>query len=79
MGTKKKHSIPPNVQNKDLQYCINQYVRNVEHRKMLRDWWFHNYTLQELSYKYHVSLTTTKNIIYGQGDGILSIASQMTT
>lgn len=74
---RKKHDIPPDVLNENLQYCINQYIRCVEHRKMLRDWWFHNYTLQELSFKYHCSLTTAKNIVYNQGDPILIRASKM--
>ena len=70
------HKIPKETYNSDLSYCINEFVRNVEHRKMLRDWWFHGETLEGLAGKYHISLTSVKQIIYEEGDPIILKATQ---
>lgn len=69
------HTIPEDTLNSDLTYCINEYVRSVEHRKMLRDWWFHGATLESLGADYHLSLTAVKKVVYGIGDPILLRAS----
>lgn len=66
-----KHDIPEDTYNEDLTYCINQFVRNVEHRKILRDWWFHGATLEGLAAKYHMSTTSIKHVVYDIGDRIL--------
>lgn len=69
--------INENILNTDLEYCINEYVRLVEHRDILREKWFMGYTLDELAEKYHKSTTSIKKIIYGTGDKILIKASEM--
>ena len=43
---------------------------------MLRDWWFHGETLEGLAGKYHISLTSVKQIIYEEGDPIILKATQ---
>ena len=70
------HDIPDHVLNSDIVYCISEYVRNIEHRNILLDWWFYGYTLEGLAEKYHRSLTGIKNVIYGIGDEILIKASK---
>ena len=65
------HDIPEDVLNSDIVYCVSEYVRNFEHREILLDWWFHGYTLEGLSEKYHRSVTGIKSIVYGTGDKIL--------
>ena len=70
------HEIPENTYNSDLAFCINEFVRNVEHRKILRDWWFHGETLEGLAGKYHLSVTSVKKVVYEIGDPILNKATQ---
>ena len=70
------HDIPDDVLNSDIIYCVSEYVRNIEHRQILLDWWFLGYTLEGLSEKYHRSVTGIKSIVYGQGDKILIRASK---
>lgn len=60
-----------NVKNSDIEYCISEYVRVVTHRNMLRDKWFNGLSLEAIAEKYDISLTATKNIIYGIGDKVL--------
>jgi hypothetical protein len=38
---------------------------------MLRDKWFNGLSLEAIAEKYDISLTATKNIIYGIGDKVL--------
>ena len=70
------HDIPDDVLNSDIIYCVSEYVRNIEHRQILLDWWFLGYTLEGLSEKYHRSVTGIKSIVYGTGDKILIRASK---
>ena len=65
------HEIPPDVRNSDLTYCIDEYVRKQDHRDMLKDHWYHGYTIEELAEKYQVSATTVKKVLYDIGDNIL--------
>ena len=65
------HKIPEDVYNSDIMYCISEFVRNVEHREILLDWWFHGYTLEGLSDKYNRAVTGIKSIVYGIGDKVL--------
>lgn len=69
--------INENILNTDLEYCINEYVRLVEHRDILREKWFMGYTLDELAEKYHKSTTSIKKIVYGTGKEILLMAYEM--
>ena len=69
--------IGDNIHNSDIEYCINEYVRLVEHREILREKWFGGLTLDQLSEKYNKSLTAIKTIVNGTGDKILSRAAEM--
>ena len=71
------HDIPPETLNSNIEYCINEYVRLISYREMLRDKWFGGYTFQDLATKYKVSEQTVKNVVYGIGDQILIRASKM--
>lgn len=71
------HDIPDNVTNSAVNYCINEYVRRYDHRDMLRDKWFRGMTLEKIAEKYGLSVTATKDIVYGIGDKVLIRASEM--
>lgn len=71
------HDIPSDTLNSNINYCIDEYVRLVTNRDMLRDKWFNGYSFNELANKYQVSDQTVKNVIYGIGDDILIRASNM--
>lgn len=71
------HAIPEDVLNSCVEFCIDEYVRLVKHRSMLRDKWFQGLSLEQIAEKYGLSLTATKSIIYGIGDPILARARKM--
>lgn len=71
------HTIPSELTNTAVEYCINEYVRNYEHREMLRDKWFRGMTLEGISDKYHISDTRAKEILYGCGDNVINHALKM--
>lgn len=72
------HDIPEDVLNSNIRYCIREYVRQKEHRQMLREKWFHGMTLEQISAKHNICLTRVKEIIYGEGDKILLRAAELT-
>lgn len=72
-----KHEIDEETLNSNIEYCINEYVRLVKHRDMLRDKWFIGLSLEQIAEKNGISVTATKDVIYGTGDKILLRASQM--
>ena len=63
--------------NSNIEYCINEYVRLVEHRDILREKWFYGFTFEQLAAKYHKSTEAIKKIVYGEGDMVLLRASKM--
>lgn len=71
------HTIDENVKNSNIEYCINEYVRPIDHREILRKHWFERATISSLAAEYHLSDTAVKKIIYGVGDKILLKASKM--
>lgn len=75
--TEEKMKIDENILNSNIEYCINEYVRLIEHREILRQKWFEGYTLQKLGKEHHLSDTAVKRIVYGIGDKILLRASKM--
>lgn len=75
--TEKEMKIDENTLNSNIEYCIDEYVRLVEHREILRQKWFYGYTLDELADKHNMSLTAVKNVVYGMGDKILLRAANM--
>ena len=72
-----KHDIPEETLNKNIEYCIDQYVRLIKHREMLRDKRFYGLSIEQVAAKYKLSSTATKDVIYGTGDKILLRASKM--
>jgi hypothetical protein len=71
------HNLPKEVTNSAVEYCISEYVRNYEHREMLRDKWFRGMTLEGIADKYHLSDTRAKEILYGCGDDVITRALKM--
>lgn len=65
------HEIPENALNSNIEYCIDEYVRNEAHREMLRDKWFRGKSLEQIAEKYQISVTTVKKVIYDTGDKII--------
>lgn len=63
--------------NSNINYCIDEYVRLVEHRDILREKWFYGFTFEELAGKYNMSVTAVKKIVYDIGDDILLRAAKM--
>lgn len=69
--------IDENTLNSNIEYCIDEYVRLVEHREILRQKWFEGYTLKRLSEEHHLSDTAIKRIVYDIGDKIILRAAKM--
>jgi len=70
-------SLPIDVKNSDIEYCINEYVRPIEHREILYKHWFNRASIEELARDYNLSETSIKKILYGIGDKVLLKAIKM--
>ena len=66
-----RHKIPDTVKNSDVLFMIDEYVRLVRDRDILKDHWFGGMTFEELAEKNDISATKVKSIIYNIGDKIL--------
>lgn len=71
------HTLSGDVKNSDIEYCINEYVRQIEYREILRKHWFEGVTLQALAAEYNKSMTSIKHIVYDIGDTVLLKADKM--
>jgi hypothetical protein len=71
------HAIDEDIKNSHIEYCIDEYVRNIEHRRILKEKWFEGKTLGELSADHNISESSVKDIIYGIGDKILLKAAEI--
>lgn len=71
------HGIDENILNSNIEYCIDEYVRLIEHREILRERWFYGLTIGELAEKHHLSETAVKAVLYDVGDKILFKASKL--
>lgn len=71
------HTIDSDTKNSNIMYCIDEYVRNIEHRQILKEKWFEGMTIGELSAKHNFSETAIKDIVYDIGDPILIKAAKM--
>lgn len=67
----------PDTLNSDIEYCIDEYVRLIEHREILREKWFQGKTIEEIAETHKLSVTRIKSILYKQGDKVLLKASKM--
>lgn len=65
------------VKNSTIEFCIDEYVRPVENREILRDHWFHKKTFDQLAEEHHTSVATIKRIIYYDGDMVLLKAAKI--
>ena len=69
-------TIPEDTLNSCLEYCIDEYVRLIDHREILRLHWFQNFSAKELSDKYNLSVTRI-NEIFRIGDKIILRAAKL--
>ena len=71
--------VSEDVKNSDIEYCIDEYVRPIEHRDILRECWFHKRSFEQLAEAHKVSVATIKRIMHEDGDRALLKATKMTT
>lgn len=57
--------------NSAIEYCIDEYVRIIEHREMLREFWFGGMTISGIAEKHNKSESCVKDVLYKIGDQIL--------
>ena len=70
------HMIPGGVTNSKVEYCIDEYVRLVRDRQMLKDHWFNGLSFMALAEKYDLSLPAVKSIVWTVGDNVLEMAKK---
>lgn len=68
--------IPEDTLNSCIEYCLEEYVRLIKHRDILRDHWFYGLSTKELAAKYNLSEVRIKEI-YKIGDKILLRADKL--
>ena len=68
--------IPEDTLNSCISYCLDEYVRLIEHRAILRDHWFEGKSTKELADKYKKSETAIKEV-FRLGDRILLRTAKM--
>ena len=69
--------IDDDILNSAIEYCIDEYVRLIEHREMLREFWFQGMTIAQISEKHNKSETRVKKVLYDIGDKILLRADKL--
>lgn len=69
-------TIDENLKNSDIEYCIDEYVRPIMHRVILKQHWFEKKSFESLAEEHNVSVTTIKNIVYKDGDRVLLKAAK---
>lgn len=69
--------IDDDILNSAIEYCIDEYVRLIEHREMLREFWFHGMTIAGIAEKHNISETSVKKVLYNTGDKILLRADKI--
>ena len=68
--------IDDNISNSEIEHCIDEYVRLIEHRQMLREKWFEGKTFEQIAEDHKMSVARVKEIIYKQGDRVLLIITK---
>ena len=63
--------------NSAIEYCIDEYVRLIEHREMLREFWFQGMTIAGIAGKHNKSETAVKKVLYDIGDKVLIRADKI--
>lgn len=69
--------IDDDILNSAIEYCIDEYVRLIEHREMLREFWFKGMTIAGIAEKHNISETSVKKVLYNTGDKILLRADKL--
>ena len=69
--------IEENILNSAIEYCIDEYVRLIEHREMLREFWFEGMTISGIAEKHKKSDTAVKKVLYDIGDKVLLRADKI--
>lgn len=69
--------IDDDILNSAIEYCIDEYVRLIEHREMLREFWFKGMTISGIAEKHNISETSVKKVLYNTGDKILLRADKL--
>lgn len=69
--------IEENILNSAIEYCIDEYVRLIEHREMLREFWFKGMTIAGIAEKHNKSETAVKKVLYDTGDKVLLRADKI--
>lgn len=69
--------IDPETLNSKIEYCIDEYVRLIEHRDILREHWFQGKSINCLATDHKMSETSIKKVLYDIGDSILLRALKM--
>lgn len=69
--------IEENILNSAIEYCIDEYVRLIEHREMLREFWFQGMTIAGIAEKHNKSETAVKKVLYDTGDKVLLRADKI--
>lgn len=69
--------IDPETLNSKIEYCIDEYVRLIEHRDILREHWFEGKSINGLATDHKMSETSIKKVLYDIGDSILIRALKM--
>jgi predicted DNA-binding protein YlxM (UPF0122 family) len=63
--------------NSAIEYCIDEYVRLLEHREMLREFWFQGMTISGIAEKHNKSESSVKDVLYKIGDKVLIRADKI--
>lgn len=69
--------IDDDILNSKIEYCIDEYVRLIEHREMLREFWFQGMTIAGIAEKHNISETSVKKVLYDTGDKVLLRADKL--
>lgn len=69
--------IDDDILNSKIEYCIDEYVRLIEHREMLREFWFKGMTIAGIAEKHNISETSVKKVLYDTGDKVLLRADKL--
>ena len=68
--------IPTYTLNSEIERCIDEYVRLIRDRSILRESWFEGLSYERIAEKHELSVKSVQNIIYKQGDTVLIKATE---
>ena len=59
------------ISNSEIDYMIDQWIRNERDRAILKDWLINGMTFERLAEKHDMSVRQIQNIVYKSTDKIL--------